>query len=50
MLTDTTFTEIEIPNTLSGYQYLVSMTDADGEGGLGTDSNLLARTVDVPCP
>lgn len=50
LLTDTVFLETEDPPTGLAYQYLVSVTDGSGEGGLGTASDGASRTVVIPCP
>ncbi len=48
--TDTTFTETDAPSPGEGYQFLVSVTTAGGEGPLGTATDGTPRTVTSSCP
>ena len=48
---DTYFVDADLPQPAgSGFFYLMSVIDAQGDGGLGTTSAGLARLPQVPCP
>jgi hypothetical protein len=49
-VTDTTFTDAEVPLPGTGFHYLVSYFLISGETGLGTTSDGLPRVVQTPCP
>jgi hypothetical protein len=47
---DTFFVDAETPAAGGGFFYLMSVIDAQGDGGIGATSAGLPRTPQVPCP
>jgi hypothetical protein len=47
---DTFFVDPDVPSSGAGFYYLMSVIDAQGEGGLGTTNAGLPRLPQVPCP
>jgi hypothetical protein len=47
---DTFFVDADTPTEGDGFFYLISVIDAQGDGGIGTTSAGLPRVPQVPCP
>ncbi len=47
---DTFFVDPDLPAAGTGFFYLMSVIDAQGDNGIGATSSGLARVPQVPCP